>query len=78
MAESDDDALEPYNKGYTHEILHTAYVLLDTWEAHVIDTRTCEEFKDVKEAAERAHQAMFDVYTLLGRKMDEADEHDTD
>lgn len=59
---------DSYNDGYTHEMLHTAHVLRDTWEQHVIETRCADEFPDVKAAAERAAQAMFDLYQLAGQK----------
>lgn len=58
----------PYNDGYTHEALHTTHVLLDTFEGHVLETRCADEFPDVKAAAEKAHQAMFDLYQLIGLK----------
>lgn len=58
----------PYNDGYTHEALHTASVLLDTWDRHVLETRCAEEFPDVAEAAQKAVDAMFRVYQLIGNK----------
>jgi hypothetical protein len=63
MTERDD-----YNDGYTHEALHTAHVLLDTWGDHVADTRCCDEFPDVKEAVEKAADAMYAAYQLIGQK----------
>jgi hypothetical protein len=59
---------DAYNDGYTHEALHTTHVLMETFAAHVIDTRCADEFSDVKEAADKAHQAMFDLYQLIGSK----------
>jgi hypothetical protein len=61
---SDDE----YNDGYTHEALHTASVLMDTWDQHVIDTRCADEFPDVKKAAGKAAEAMWEVYHLIGQK----------
>lgn len=60
--------MDKYNDGYTHEALHTTYVLMETFAGHVIETRCADEFPDVKEAAERAHQALFDLYQLIGSK----------
>jgi hypothetical protein len=62
---SDSDA---YNDGYTHEVLHTAHVLMDTWDQHVIDTRCADEFPDVKRAGEAVAKAMYDFYQLVGEK----------
>jgi hypothetical protein len=61
----------PYNDGYTHEALHTAHVLLDTWDQHVFDTRTCDEFPDVREAVQKAADAMHAAYQLIGQKFHE-------
>ena len=63
-----------YNDRYTHEALHTAYVLIHTWDKHVIDTRCCDQFPDVKEAAEKASTAMSSVYQLIGQKFDDGEE----
>lgn len=57
-----------YNDGYTHEALHTTHVLMETFSNHVIETRCCAEFPDVNDAAEKVHQAMFDLYQLIGSK----------
>jgi hypothetical protein len=65
-----EDAESPYNNGYTHEAMHTTWVLLNTFDKHVLDTRCAEEFPDVAEAAERAHQALFDLYQLIGSKFE--------
>jgi hypothetical protein len=64
-------ALRGYNDGYTHEALHTTFVLMETFSDHVIDTRCADEFADVKAAADKAHQAMFDLYQLIGTKFKE-------
>lgn len=61
----------PYNDGYTHEALHTASVLLDTWDRHICDTRCADEFPDVKEAAQKAIDAMHDAYQVIGQKFKE-------
>lgn len=58
----------PYNDGYTHEALHTTYVLMDTFDDHVLQARCSKEFPDVAEAADKAHQALFDLYQLIGQK----------
>ena len=69
-----DDEQDEYHHGYTHEAMHTVYVLMDTFENHILATRCADRFKDVAEAAERAHQAMFDLYQLIGEKFDEPTE----
>jgi len=67
---------DPYNDGYTHEALHTTHVLMDTFSNHVIETRCADEFPDVKAAAERAHEALFNLYQLIGMKFsDETADH---
>lgn len=58
----------PYNDGYTHEALHTAHVLLETWGQHVSDSRCAEEFPDVAVACEAAIAAMYNVYQIIGQK----------
>ncbi len=63
-----DEPREPYNAGFTHEALHTTYVLMDTFETHVLESRCAEEFPDVAEAAGEAHQSLFDLYQLIGSK----------
>lgn len=59
---------QPYGEGYTHEAMHTAWVLMDTFERHVMECRTCDEFPDVAAQAEKVHQAMYDLYQLIGNK----------
>jgi hypothetical protein len=59
---------DSYNDGYTHEALHTTHVLLCTFDDHVLETRCADEFPDVKAAADKAHQALFDLYQLIGMK----------
>jgi hypothetical protein len=65
----EEEMSDEYNDGYTHEALHTTHVLMDTFSNHVITTRCADEFGDVREAAQRAHRAMFDLYQLIGTKL---------
>lgn len=65
-----DAEVQPYNEGYTHEALHTTHVLLCTFEQHVVETRCADEFPDIKAAAERAAEAMADLYQLIGSKFE--------
>lgn len=58
-----------YNDGYTHEALHTAHVLICTWDEHVTQTACSEQFPDVRAAAEKAAEAMADLYQLVGQKL---------
>ena len=59
---------EPYGDGYTHEAMHTTWVLLETFENHVMNSRTTAEFPDVAAQAEVVHQAMSDLYQIIGDK----------
>lgn len=63
---------EPYGEGYTHEALHASWMIMDLLERHVIEHRCAEEFKDVYEAADKAHQALWDLYQLIGTKWNPA------
>ena len=49
--------------------MHTAHVLCDTWNLHVTETRACNEFPDLKEAAQKAADAMGYFYQLAGQKL---------
>lgn len=60
--------LDTYNDGYTHEAIHTTYVLMETFARHVMDCRCADEFPDVKRATDFAHLALFELYNLLGSK----------
>jgi hypothetical protein len=66
MTMSDD----PYNDGYTHEAMHTTFVLMETFSSHVMETRCAAEFPDVKELADRVHGMMFELYQLIGSKLE--------
>jgi hypothetical protein len=61
-------ARDKYNDGYTHEVLHLASVLEDTWGRHIVDTRCAEEFSDVRAAAEAISDMMQNFYQLVGSK----------
>lgn len=63
-----DKELDAYNDGYTHEAQHTAYVLMETFDNFVGESRCAEQFPDVKKAADEAHEAMWRVYQLIGNK----------
>ena len=64
-----DEEQDAYNNGYTHEVLHLASVLADTWGRHIIGARCVDEFPDVKAAAEKIGEAMGDFYQLVGSKL---------
>lgn len=59
---------DEYNDGYTHEAMHTAHVLCDTWDVHIGSARACEEFPDLADAAQKAADAMYFFYQLAGQK----------
>ena len=71
MSDEAEVAEDPYNDGYTHEVMHTVHVLQDTFFNHVFDTRTAEQFPDVKAAAEAVLDAMSILYGTLGEKFEE-------
>jgi len=55
---------EPFS---IHEILHTAYVLYDTWGTHIVQREDVKADREIHRAAEEIEQAMFDFYQLMGR-----------
>lgn len=63
----------PYNNGYTHEALHAAHIACDLLDTHVLETRCAEEFPDVKAAIQKAADALYDVYQLIGTKFKDED-----
>ena len=65
---------DAYNDGYTHEAMHAAHIACDMWDSHVFSTRCAEEFSDVKEAIEKAADAMYNVYQLIGQKFKDGDD----
>jgi hypothetical protein len=62
----------PYNDGFTHEALHTTFVLMETFANHVLDSRCAAKFSDVYAKAEAVQSAMAELYQLIGIKMDDA------
>ena len=64
---------DPYNNGYTHEALHAAHIACNLWDSHVVETRCAEEFPDVREAIEKASDAIYYVYQLIGQKFKDVD-----
>jgi hypothetical protein len=66
---SDDTPEQPSAIGEfaMHEILHTAYVVMDTFEHHILEREDVAEHPELAHAAEVVHQAMFDFYQLVGR-----------
>lgn len=51
---------------HQHEALHTAHVLTETWAEHVMDSRFVEAYPDIAAKAEKAMDAMMDVYQAIG------------
>jgi hypothetical protein len=60
---------DEYNDGYTHEALHTTWVLTETFSRHVAESRCCDEFEDVSKLAQRVENLMNDLYQLIGSKL---------
>lgn len=50
-----------------HEALHTAHVLLDTFHDHVREHPAVSERPEIAELADKAVEAMMDVYQALGQ-----------
>lgn len=65
-----------YNDGYTHEAMHAAHIVCDMWGDHVFETRCAAHYPDVKAAIEKAADAMYNVYQLIGQKLHESESSD--
>ncbi len=63
------ERLEPYNSGYTHEALHVAHILTAMMDDYIQQTRTCDEYPDVKAAADKIGDALGGLYQLIGQKL---------
>lgn len=59
-----DIAFSPFG---IHEALHTAHVLMDTYYDHVAEHPAVALRPDILTLAERAVEAMMDVYQALGQ-----------
>ena len=62
------DEAPKYNDGYTHEALHTTFVLMETFEGHVADSACAHHYRDVAAAADKILKAMGELYQLIGSK----------
>lgn len=71
MTEKSETKSDAYSDGYTHEALHTAHVIADMFDRHVLDTQCADKFPDVKAAADRAAKALYFVYQLIGQKFED-------
>lgn len=58
--------IDPDGSLTIHEALHTAYVLLDTWSAHVVEHPALSNKPEILALAESAGEAMCEVYQALG------------
>lgn len=49
-----------------HEALHTASVIAEMVETHLINHPEIEKVPEWEDLAEKAHQALFDLYQAIG------------
>ena len=72
-----DVLYEKPDKFHQHEVLHTAHVLMDAWQNHIIDTVFLGAHRDIAQKAEEAINAMMQVYQSIGAVETEPKENDT-
>lgn len=60
-------AKQVYDYG-THEVLHTASVLFDSWERQIMDHARLKENPKWKKQAQKAFDEMFKLYAMIGTK----------
>jgi hypothetical protein len=53
-----------------HEALHTAHVLMDAYGSYVAEHAAVEERPEIAALADKAMEAMMDVYQALGALSD--------
>ena len=66
-----DTEKQPYNDGHTHEALHAAHMCISIWNDFVTESRCADEFQAIKDACDRAEEAMADAYMAIGQKFAE-------
>jgi hypothetical protein len=62
-AEEKKIATDPFA---VHEVLHTAHVLSDTFERHIVDHPVVKHRPELKDKADKALEAMLEVYQEVG------------
>ena len=61
-----------YNDGFTQEALDTTQAFLDMVENVLMNTRCAKQFPDVQQGAFAVHEAVAELYELIGSKMSRA------
>lgn len=61
---SDRPAIDDFHR---HEVLHTASVIADMFERHIVEHIYTQAEPALKDEAERVAQALHDFYQLVGR-----------
>lgn len=59
-----------------HEALHASSMVLSIVEEHIMEHPAVSEIPKRKELADKAHQALFDLYQLIGSQHIGAQEDD--
>ena len=59
---------EAPDKFLQHEALHTAYVLIRTWEEFVLDSAYADARPEVQAKCEAALEAMDEAYQAIGQE----------
>lgn len=66
MASEEKSSDRPLDAFHAHEALHTAHVLMDCYGDHVADHPYVQANPELAGLAERAIEAMMDVYQAIG------------
>lgn len=51
-----------------HEVVHTASIMMEMFETHLLEHEAVETTPDVKEAADKVFEELFRFYQLVGAK----------
>lgn len=51
-----------------HEVVHTASIMMEMFETHLLEHEAVETNPDVKEAADKVFEELFQFYQLVGAK----------
>jgi len=64
----DSEVLEALTPLHHHEALHTAMICMDLVDGQLLAHSAIEQVPERKVLAEKAHQALFDLYQLIGQE----------
>lgn len=59
-----------------HEVIHTASIVMDMFETYLLDHEAVETDPEVKEAAEKCFNDLYNFYQLVGAKWLGGDDND--